>query len=207
VYYEIDSANPHAHGLPHNPFKSLIVPRPIGWISTIDAAGKVNLAPYSFFNGVADSPPMVMFAHNGRHREGGYKDSVINAETTGEFVVNVATWHLRAEMQATAAFVPRSVDEMELVGLRALPSVRVRPPRVALSPVHLECVYLRSVRLPADNLDEPNVTVFGRVVAIHIDDGILTDGLIDNAKLRPLARMGYQDYTVIDSVFPMKRQG
>jgi flavin reductase (DIM6/NTAB) family NADH-FMN oxidoreductase RutF len=207
VYYEIDSANPRAHGLPHNPFKSLIVPRPIGWISTIDAAGKVNLAPYSFFNGVADSPPMVMFAHNGRHKEGGYKDSVINAENTGEFVVNIATWHLRAEMQATAAFVPRSVDEMELVGLRALPSIKVRPPRVALSPVHLECIYLQSVRLPTDNSNEPNVTVFGRVVAIHIDDSVLTDGLVDNAKLRPLARMGYHDYTVVDSVFPMRRPG
>ena len=134
------------HGLPHNPFKSLIVPRPIGWISSVSGAGVINLAPYSFFNGVASDPAVVMFCPGGATR----KDSLHNVEETGEFVVNVATDGQRLEMNKTSAHVPPEVDEFVLAGLEALPSERVAPPRVAGAPVHMECTHLQTVNLPAD---------------------------------------------------------
>jgi flavin reductase (DIM6/NTAB) family NADH-FMN oxidoreductase RutF len=194
-----------AHGLPHDPFRSLVVPRPIGWISTISAEGVVNLAPYSFFNGVSYSPPMVMFAANGQHAEGGHKDSLSNIVESGEFVVNIATWELREEMNASSASVPRAVDEMAMAGLEAAPSKLVRPPRVKASPVHFECRHVTTVELPADDPESPNNTVFGQVVGIHISDDILTEGMVDMAKFRPIARLGYFDYTVVDNVFTMPR--
>ncbi|MEE8285339.1 MAG: flavin reductase family protein, partial [Gammaproteobacteria bacterium] len=129
------------HGLKHNPFKSLVVPRPIGWVSSQDRNGVVNLAPYSFFNAVASEPPIVMFSSNGAHGEGGYKDSVSNVQDTGEFVCNLATWENREAMNTTSTMVARSVDEFELSGLTPVPSKLVNPPRVKESPVHLECKY------------------------------------------------------------------
>jgi flavin reductase (DIM6/NTAB) family NADH-FMN oxidoreductase RutF len=194
-----------SHGLPHDPFRSIVVPRPIGWISTVSGDGVVNLAPYSFFNGVSYAPPMVMFAPNGQHAEGGHKDTLSNIVETGEFVVNVATWELREEMNASSAAVPRAVDEMAMAGLEAAPSRLVRPPRVKASPVHLECVHVKTVELPADDPESPNNVVFGRVVGIHISDDILTDGLVDMSKFRPIGRLGYFDYTVVDNVFTMPR--
>ncbi len=194
-----------SHGLPHDPFRSLVVPRPIGWISTISAEGVVNLAPYSFFNGVSYSPPMVMFAANGQHAEGGHKDSLSNIVENGEFVVNIATWELREEMNASSAAVPRAVDEMAMAGLEAAPSKLVRPPRVKASPVHFECVHVTTVELPTTDPDSPNNTVFGQVIGIHISDDILTDGMVDMAKFRPIARLGYFDYSVVDNVFTMAR--
>jgi len=193
------------HGLKHNPFKSLIVPRPIGWVSTVDARGVVNLAPYSFFNGVGSDPPTVMFASEGTHTDGDFKDSATNVRETGEFVCNLTTWELREPMNATSEHVPRSVDEFELAGLTPSPSRLVTPPRVAESPVHLECTHLQTVELPSNDPERPTLVVFGRVVGIHIDDSIIRDGVIDMDVFKPIARLGYMDYTMVDNVFTMRR--
>lgn len=193
------------HGLKRDPFKSLVVPRPIGWISSQDADGRVNLAPYSFFNAVASNPPIVMFSANGVHYEGGLKDSAKNAEETGEFVCNLATYSLREKMNASSASLPRNSDEFQVAGLTPTPSRLVKPPRVAESPVHLECLWIKTVALPCNNPDEPNTVVFGKVIGIHIDDAVIKDGMIDTAALKPIARLGYMDYTVVDNVFSMNR--
>lgn len=189
------------HHLPRDPFNSLIVPRPIGWISSISGDGVVNLAPYSFFNGVATNPAVVMFCPGGAAR----KDSLRNVEETGEFVVNVATDGQRNQMNKTSAVAPHEIDEFALAGLEALPSRTVRPPRVKDAPAHMECRHLQTVTLPADDPALPNRMVLGLVVGIHIDDAILTDGMVDMAKFRPIARLGYMNYTVVDNIFTMMR--
>jgi len=188
------------HGLPHDPFKSLVAPRPIGWISTLDSNGVVNLAPYSYFNAVSNDPHIVYFSSVGP------KHSQVNAETSGEFVCSLATWDLREQMNLTSAEVAAGVDEMAMAGLEPAPSRLVAPPRVAASPVALECRYLQTLTFP-DTAGGPssNGVVFGQVVGIHIDDSILSDGMVDMAKLRPIARLGYMDYTVVDTVFSMTR--
>ena len=193
------------HGLPHDPFKSCVVPRPIGWISTIGADGAVNLAPYSFFNAVATEPPMVMFSSNGKQAHG-TKDSVTNAEATGEFVCNMATWDLRDPMSQTSRPVPPEVDEFELAGLETQPSELVKPPRVKTSPIHLECVYHQTLEVPCDIEGGRNAICLGRVVGVHIRDEFLTDGKVDIARIKPLARLGYQDYTVAEKVLTLSRQ-
>ena len=200
MFYKIGSP----HGLPHDPFKSCIVPRPIGWISTISPDGVVNLAPYSFFNGVAGEPPMVMFATNGKQPHGA-KDSVANAEATGEFVCNLATWELRQEMNRTSAPVPPEEDEFALAGLETEPSELVKPPRVKASPTHLECLYHTTLELPCDIEGGRNAICVGRVIGIHIQDEVLTDGKIDIGRILPLARLGYQDYTVAEKVVQIIR--
>ena len=200
MFYRIGSP----HGLPHDPFKSCIVPRPIGWISTISPSGVVNLAPYSFFNGVAGEPPMVMFATNGKQPHGA-KDSVANAEATGEFVCNLATWELRQEMNRTSAPVPPDEDEFARAGLETEPSELVKPPRVKASPTHLECLYHTTLELPCDIEGGRNAICVGRVIGIHIRDEVLTDGKIDIGRILPLARLGYQDYTVAEKVVQIIR--
>jgi len=192
------------HGLPHNPFKSCVVPRPIGWITSYSASGVLNLAPFSFFNAVSSDPPFVVIGVNGRQPHGP-KDTVTNIEASGEFVCNVATWDLREAMNKTSAAAPAEVDEMSYAGLTPAPSELVRPPRVAESPIHLECTFHTTVDLPVDDPEGRNATVFGRVVGIHVDESVLTDGLVDMAKLRPIARLGYMDYAVVDTVFTMMR--
>ena len=201
MFYETASND---HGLPHDPLKCCIAPRPIGWISTISRDGIVNLAPYSYFNGVSTDPPMVMFAA-GPARSGGLKDSVVNSQETGEFVVNIVTWDLREQMNLSSASVPPEVDEMALAGLETAPSRLVAPPRVAASPMHLECRYHQTVELPADASGGANVVVIGHVVGVHISDDVLSGGMVDAAKLRLLARLGYNDYTTVDTVFAMER--
>ncbi|MEO3427209.1 flavin reductase family protein [Pelagibius sp. CAU 1746] len=196
------------HGLPRNPFKACVVPRPIGWITTLNEAGRVNLAPYSFFNGVAGDPPVVMFAAGGRKADGppdGSKDSLANAERTKEFVCNVVTWDLREQMNMTSASAPAGTSEAEIAGLELVPSELVKPPRVAASPIHLECSYLQTVDLPSDIPDSRNAVVFGQVIGIHIDDSVLTDGLVDMAKVKPIARLGYMDYCLVEEVFTIHR--
>ena len=193
------------HGLPRDPFNAIVVPRPIGWISSIDARGTVNLAPYSFFNAVAYKPPQVMFAATTTHSHGGLKDSIRNARETGEFVVNLATWALRAQMNATAVPAPRHVDEFEYAGVTQASSQLVNPPRVAESPVHLECIHTRTVDLPTDVPDDPNTVVFGQVIGIHIADWAIKDGHVDTVALRPVGRLGYLDYVCVDGSFSMER--
>lgn len=206
MYYE---AGQHkAAGLPYNPFKAIVAPRPIGWITTLDGQGRVNLAPYSFFNAVSDSPPIVLFAPNGRSRQAGVKDSQANAEKTGEFVCNMATWDLREEMNKTSASLPAGEDEAAFADLEMVPSWLVGPPRVKASPIHLECRYLQTLELPCNDPDSGNFVVFGEVVAIHIDDAMIDEkGLLDVTRYKPIARLGYMDYAVVEQVFAMKRPG
>ena len=186
MFYQTDQP----HGLRHNPFKSLVAPRPIGWVSTVNKAGVVNLAPFSFFNAVADAPPVVIIACNGSHKDGGAKDTLANIRETGEFVCNIATWELREQMNLTSADAPHGVDEMELAGL---------------APAHLECVHLQTIELPTTRAGSTNHTIFGRVVGVHISADILRDGMVDMTRFQPIARLGYNDYTVVREVFTMLR--
>ena len=190
---------------PYSMLNAIVVPRPIGWISTLSAEGVPNLAPYSFFNAVAYNPPQVMFTATGNHRLGGPKDAVADAQTTGEFVVNVATWELREQMNASAVPAPREVDEFEYAGLTKADGRLVRCPRVAESPVHLECRYTRSIEMLSNDADNPNTIVFGEVVGVHVDERVMVDGRIDFFKLRPIGRLGYLDFVEVDSVFSMER--
>lgn len=191
------------HPLPHDPFTALVVPRPIGWISTIGRDGIVNLAPYSFFNAVASNPPFVMFASANR------KDSQRNAEESGEFVACLATYELRHEMNVTSASVGPEVSEPELAQLEMAPSAVVKPPRVKRSPSALECKYVKTVGLPgANGKPHPFSIVIGEVVSIYIDDSVIANGFVDLAKVRPIARLGYLDYyAVVDTIIRMKRPG
>lgn len=196
------------HGLPYNPFKSLIVPRPIGWISTVDEHGNANLAPYSAFNMCGYAPPMVMFASGGHPPDFRPKDTVLNAENTGEFVCNIVSWDLREAMSKTAEVTPPGVDEFALAGLEKEPSSIVRAPRVKGAPVHMECRYICTTKLPGHTPENDNVVVFGQVVWIHIDDDLITpDGLVDIGRIRPVSRLGYMDYSSVpaDSIFAMKK--
>jgi flavin reductase (DIM6/NTAB) family NADH-FMN oxidoreductase RutF len=196
-FYEVAAG----HRLPHDPLKAIIAPRPIGWISSVDSEGRVNLAPYSFFNMVSDSPPMVMFSSNG------WKDSVRNVSDTGEFVANLAGLELAEAMNRTSASVPREVDEMELAGLEKAPCRLVRPPRVAAAAAALECRKLSITHLSGLN-GEPssNYMVIGQIVAVHIDPHFLHDGRFDTAAAAPLGRCGYRgDYVAATTLFEMIR--
>jgi flavin reductase (DIM6/NTAB) family NADH-FMN oxidoreductase RutF len=195
------------HGLRRDPFNAIVVPRPIGWISSADRDGRVNLAPFSFFNAVAYVPPQVMFATTGPHREGGDKDSLANIRETGEFAVNLATWPLREAVNASSAPAPHGIDEFELAGLTKAPARLIRPPLVAESPVHLECRLVRIVDLPSPDADDPNTVVFGEVIGVHIEDRFVVDGLVDTARLDAIARLGYDQYTRVVEVFAMTRPG
>lgn len=198
MFYEPDKRDRSV--LPYDAFKAIVAPRPIGWITSIDGEGRINLAPYSYFNGVNSRPPVVMFASESR------KDSVRNIEATGEFVCNLATFELREAMNATSAPLPHGENEMERAGLAPAPSRLVRPPRVAQSPCALECRLLQIVTLD-DLAGEPVGchVVFGQVVGVHIDDRFIKNGRVDTAAMRPIARCGYDNYTVVERIFSMQR--
>jgi len=197
MFYEPDKRDPR---LRHDPFKAIVAPRPIGWITSISAKNEVNLAPYSYFNGINSRPALVMFASEGR------KDSVSFIEQTGEFVCNLATWDLREAMNITSAPLPRGVNEMSHAGLEAAPSRLVKPPRVAASPCALECKLIKVVAMEtADGKPVDCHVVFGQVVGVHIDDRFIVDGLLDTAAMKPIARCGYDQYAVVESVFSMQR--
>jgi flavin reductase (DIM6/NTAB) family NADH-FMN oxidoreductase RutF len=188
------------HGLPRDPFKAIVVPRPIGWITSVSRAGEINLAPYSFFNAVSEEPPMVMFSSGGR------KDTISFIEETQEFVCNFASFALREPMSKTAMELPRGVDEMIEAGLAPAPSRLVRPPRVAAAPCALECKLLQIVDLrDLEGRTSQRYVVFGQVIGVHIDDRFIKDGRLDTAAMQPIARCGYNDYAVVDTVFPMVR--
>ena len=200
MYYEPGGT---PHGLPHDPFKSCVVPRPIGWISTVDAQGRHNLAPYSQFQNVGFDPPIVMYSAN-QDTKGNRKNSVDNAERTGEFVWNMATYALREAVNITGEELPAGVDEFERAGLTKAASRRVRPMRVAESPIQFECVYLNTLRFPGTPPMGSADVVFGRVVAIHIADAIIdARGMVDVLKAQPIARLGYYDYTWVQDTFRM----
>ena len=188
------------HGLPRDPFKAIVAPRPIGWITSMSANGEINLAPYSFFNAVSDAPPIVLFSSEGP------KDSLVFVEETKEFVCNLATFELRAAVVKTSAQLPRGVNEMAQAGLASAPCRLVRPPRVAASPCALECKLLQIIEMvDLDGKPSHRHVVFGQVVGIHIDDRFVKDGRLDTAAMAPIARCGYADYSVVDKVFSIAR--
>lgn len=196
------------HGLPYNPFKACVVPRPIGWITSLSHNGIVNLAPFSISNQLSYDPPFVFFSGSGtsdeREAEPRRKDSVVNAEDTGEFVYNMATYGLREQVNLSSKHVPKDVDELEMCGLTPATCNIVKCPRVAESPVSLECKHHTTLSLPSNRTMGVHHVVIGEVVGIHINDNALTDGLVDWVKIRPLARMGYMDYTSVTEVFTMR---
>jgi flavin reductase (DIM6/NTAB) family NADH-FMN oxidoreductase RutF len=199
MFYEVAKRD---HGLPHDPFKALVAPRPIGWISTVSAKGEINLSPYSFFNAVSDQPPMVAFSSQGR------KDALTFIEETGEFVCNLATFELRDAVNETSAPLARGESEMTLAGLTPAPSRLIKPPRVAEAPAALECRHLQTVPLtPLSGAEARYFLVIGEVVAIHIDERFIVEGLVDTAAMRPITRAGYRDYFVATpgTRFAMKR--
>ncbi|MGX0876964.1 flavin reductase (DIM6/NTAB) family NADH-FMN oxidoreductase RutF [Roseovarius sp. MBR-154] len=190
------------HGLPHNPFNAIVTPRPIGWISTRDAQGHDNLAPYSFFNAVAYVPPQVMFAStSAKPDRDGTKDSVANIRDTGVFCVNIVSEALRDAMNQTSGPWGREVDEFTDAGLEKAPCETVDCARVAASPANLECRLTQIVQLPG----EANFVVFGEVTGVHMRDDCMVDGLFDVTRFNPLTRLGYQDYSVIRETFSLKR--
>lgn len=197
------------HGLKHNPFTALVAPRPIGWISTYGPNRELNLAPYSFFNGVSYTPPQVIFSAGARGKRGETptaKDSLANVERTGAFVANLVTWDLREPMNMTSAECPPEIDEFELAGLTPEPAEQVDAPRVKESPVHFECELVKTIETKSRDGFGPNIIVLGEVVGIHIDESVIKDGMIDYTKTRPIARLGYlADYAATTDLFQMRR--
>lgn len=190
------------HGLPHNPFNAIITPRPIGWISTRDAEGINNLAPYSFFNGVAYTPPQVMFATTGtKPDQPDSKDSLTNIRSSGVFCVNIVEFAARDAMNATSATLPKGVDEFAHAGLTAAECTTIDCARVDGAPAALECRLTRIVDLPG----EANRAIFGEVTGIHLRDDCLRDGKFDVTTFQPLARLGYRDYSVVTELFGLNR--
>ena len=188
------------HKLPHDPLKAIIAPRPIGWISTLNSEGRPNLAPYSFFNMVCAVPPIVVFASTG------YKHSVSNAQQTGEFVVNVATFSLLHAVSVTSAPVGAEINEFEWAQLEDAPCHIVKPPRVAASPAALECKVIAINEIHDLNRQgTDSYLVQGQVVAVHIDEKYLVNGLFDTAAAQPLTRAGYMDYAATHEVFQLPR--
>jgi flavin reductase (DIM6/NTAB) family NADH-FMN oxidoreductase RutF len=200
VFYE---TRENRHGLKHDPFKALAVPRPIGWVSTIGKTGICNIAPYSFFNAVGEKPHYVLFS------SAGPKDSLLNIEETGEFVCSLATWDLRFNMNMTSAAVPRGVDEFPIGDLTAASSRLVKPPRVKESPAAFECRHWKTIELPHPDPGGKSTysVVFGLVVGVHIDDRFIKNGIVDTGAMRPIARLGYMDYAVVtpETVFSINR--
>jgi len=185
---------------PHDPFKALVVPRPIGWIATVSGKGELNLAPYSYFNAFSSNPPIVGFSSEGE------KDSSTFAIETGEFAWSMATWDLRGPMNASAASLPRGENEFRHARLETAPSRLVKPPRVAASPAAFECKVTEMVKLKdLDGRDSGRRLVLGRVVGVHIDERFVRDGRVDSAAMRPIARGGYDEYSVVERVFSMPR--
>ncbi len=190
------------HGLKHDPFKALAVPRPIGWISSQSRDGIVNLAPYSFFNAVGDRPHYVVFG------SAGMKDTLRNVTDSGEFVCNLATYDLRHHMNMTSASVPYGVSEFAIGGLTAAPCEMVKVPRIKEAAAAFECRLHQTLDLPGAGKYKGTYTlVIGLVVGIHIDDQYIKDGLIDTGAMKPIARLGYMDYAVVtpETMFTINR--
>jgi flavin reductase (DIM6/NTAB) family NADH-FMN oxidoreductase RutF len=196
VFYEPGKG----HGLPHDPFKAIVAPRPIGWISTMGRDGSINLAPYSFFNAFSSRPPLVWFSSEGE------KDSFTFARETGEFVANLAGGHIFKEMNATSVDAPRGVNEFGYAGLTPAPSRLVAAPRVAEAHAALECKVTEIFEPKGLDGKPAGVHVCtGEVIGIHIDEAVLTDGLFDNVKAGNVSRLGYLDFSAITETFAMRR--
>jgi flavin reductase (DIM6/NTAB) family NADH-FMN oxidoreductase RutF len=187
------------HGFEFDPFKALVAPRPIGWISSLSPEGVANLAPYSFFNAVAEDPHYVVIG------SGAGKDSIGNIEATREFAVNMATFELREQMNATSATVPPYTDEFALAGLTKALCRMIRAPRVGESPVSFECHLHQIVDLPDEHGRVSDRMVIGRVIGIHIDDRYIENGRVNTAAMHPIARLGYSEYTTVEKAWRMRR--
>ena len=194
MFYDMKA---NAHGLPLDPFYACVVPRPIGWISTLSPEGVANLAPYSFYNAFSSHPHYVAFGSSSA------KHSLSNIEATGEFVVNMVTFDLREQMNLTST--RRQGDEFALAGIAKAACQLVKAPRVAASPVAFECKHFQTVGLPDDTGIADNWLVIGRVVGIHLDEAFIREGRLDTAAMKPIARLGYAEYATIDETWKMRR--
>ena len=193
-------------GLQYSPLKALVSPRPIGWISSISAQGVANLSPYSFFNAIAELPPMVMFisAPDARNEnKNGEKDSLANILETKEFGVNIVGMHQAEPMVTSSQAVGAEIDEFAHAGLEKKKANKISVPLVAGAPAHLECTYYDHITLPDNGRGASSVMVMGHIVGIHIEEEIIQDGLIDVTRYQPVARLGYKDYANIRDVFAM----
>lgn len=199
MFYRPDKQD---HGLPIDPFKAVVAPRPIGWISTRGADGRANLAPYSYFNAVSEDPPTVAFGSNGGKpdRDSG-KDTLSNIRQTGAFTVNIVSEALAQAMNVTSGSWSAETDEFELAGLARAPGVTVPVPRVAEAPAALECRLWTEVALPGT----ANTLIVGLVTGVFINDEFIRDGRLVPTLYRPLGRLGYRDYTAVAEVFTLKR--
>lgn len=190
------------HGLPHNPFNAIITPRPIAWVSTQDSSGRANLAPYSFFNGIAYTPPQVMFASTGtKPDQDGTKDSVANIRETGVFCINVVEHSAMDAMNKTSAGMDADLDEFGTAGVRVARCSSIDCPRVDNAPASLECRMTQIIKTEGD----ANFVVLGEVTGVHMRDTCIVDGRFDVTTFHPLARLGYRDYSVVTDVFELQR--
>lgn len=192
--------NEDGHGLPHDPFKAIVAPRPIGWISSRSKDGHFNLAPYSFFNAISNQPPLILFSSSG------HKDSVAFIEETGEFAANLVSAHLQEQMNLSSVNAPRGTSEFDYAGLTPVSCELIGAPRVKEAYAVLECV-VTDISIPKDRFGNPtnNYVVTGEVIGTHIDEAILRDGMIDLTLARPVSRLGYLDYSAVTELFQMRR--
>ena len=191
----------NGHGLPHNPFNAIIAPRPIGWISTRGSDGD-NLAPYSFFNAVAYSPPQVMFASTtAKADRPDMKDSLAHIVESGVFCVNIASAAMKQQMSDSSATLPAGINEFEACGIEAAECDTINCPRVAHAPAALECRMTQVQRLAG----QANWLVLGVVTGVHLRDDCIREGRFDLHRDGWLARMGYRDYVAVHETFELER--
>lgn len=190
--------------LTHNPLNALVCPRPIAWVSTIDAQGRSNLAPFSYFNAVSADPPYVMFAPNAK-APGQSKDTYTNLLEVPEFVVSLVSRAHGEIMNATSRAYPRAVSEFESCGVASAASSCVRPPRVADARAALECTVFEIIALPQGGDQRASFVVIGAVVGVHIDDDLIEDGKVIETRLEPLTRLGYFNYGTLGEVIEIPR--
>ena len=200
MFYEVTDKN---DWLTH--FKSLIVPRPIGWISSKNNNGQINLAPYSFFNAIATIPPMVVIGPGGYSKSGNNKDTLLNIKNNPEFVCNFVSWDVKDIMNESSYSFDNNESEIEKLNIETENSTMVSIPRVKLSPAHFECTLFKIIDLPSDSKGNPNHLIIGNIIGINISDKIIKNDRIDIGELKPISRMGYDDYALINTIFSMKR--
>ena len=200
MFYEVTDKN---DWLTH--FKSLIVPRPIGWISSKNNNGQINLAPYSFFNAIATNPPMVVIGPGGYSKSGNNKDTLLNIKNNPEFVCNFVSWDVKDIMNESSYSFDNNESEVEKLNIETEDSNMVSIPRVKLSPAHFECTLFKIIDLPSDSRGNPNHLIIGNIIGINISDNIIKNDRIDIGELKPISRMGYDEYALINTIFSMKR--
>ena len=199
MFYEVTDKN---DWLTH--FKSLIVPRPIGWISSKNNNGQINLAPYSFFNAIATNPPMVVIGPGGYSKSGNNKDTLLNIKNNPEFVCNFVSWDVKDIMNESSYSFDNNESEVEKLNIETEDSNMVSIPRVKLSPAHFECTLFKIIDLPSDSRGNPNHLIIGNIIGINISDKIIKNDRIDIGELKPISRMGYDEYALINTILSMK---